>query len=211
MITIQQKILLASILMISLVTLSGIVQQQIFAEETDEKQYTRANDVAIHTVFGFSKAIEESDGFQVYEQMSGFDINSEHPIFKLKGVMDFGRTYLYEASDMTYYRGISNSQHDYGQFDVDVFLHKDGVTLRHFKYSDCKVSDYKVVTLFDKEEGWTTSKGFATIDEFEFECNGYKPINSLFDLMKINVYKANTESSLDLRNTQTWSDLYKAP
>jgi len=209
MITIQKKIVFALVLTISLVTLSGIAQPQIFAEETDEKQYTKANDVAIHTVFGFREGIEESDGFQVYKQMSGFDRDSESPTFKLEGVVDFDRAYLYEAADMAFKRGISNAQHNYAQFDVDVYLHKDGVTLRHFKYTDCSVSDYKVITLFDKEEGWTTSKGFATIDEFEFECSGYNPNNPLFDLMKTNGYTANQVSSLDLRDTQTWSDLYK--
>jgi hypothetical protein len=209
MTTIQKKIILASVLIVSLVGLSGIVQPQIFAEETEEKQYTKANDVAIHTVFGFREAIEESDGFQVYKQMSGFDRDSESPAFKLEGVMDFDRPHLYEAVDMAFERGTHDSQHNYGQFDVDVYLHKDGQTLRHFTYSECSVSDYKVVTLFDKEEGWTTSKGFATIDEFEFECSGYSPNNPLIDLMKTNGYHANIVSSLDLRDTQTWSELYK--
>ena len=211
MTTIQKKLILASVLIVSLVTLSVLVQPQIFAEETEEKQYTKANNVAIHTVFEFRGGIEESDGFQVFKQMSGFDRESESPTFKLEGVIDFDRAYLYEADDMTFNRGIHDSQHQYGLFEVDVYLHKDGQTLRHFKYTDCSVNDYKVVTLFDKEEGWTTSKGFATIDEFEFECSGFKPNNPLIDLMKTNGYHANTESSLDLRDTQTWSDLYKAP
>jgi len=207
----QKKLILTSVLIVSLVTLSGITQPQIFAEETEEKQYTKANDVAIHTVFEFRAGVEESDGFQVFKQMSGFDRDSDPPAFKLEGVMDFDRPHLYEAAEMTYLRGIGYTQHNYGQFDVDVYLHKDGQTLRHFKYTNCNVSNYKVVTLFDKEEGWTTSKGFATIDEFEFECSGYSPNNSLMDLMKTNGYHANTESSLDLRNTQTGSDLYTAP
>jgi len=77
MTTIQKKLILASVLIVSLVTLSVLVQPQIFAEETDEKQYTKANNVAIHTVFSFREGIEESDGFQVYKQMSGFDRDSE--------------------------------------------------------------------------------------------------------------------------------------
>ena len=149
MITIQKKLILASVLAISLVTLFGMAQPQIFAEETDEKQYTKANNIAIHAVFGFGEVIEESDSFQVYQQLSGFDRDFESPIFKLEGVMDFDRTYLYEAVDMAFEMGIRNIQHNYGQFDVDVYLHKDGETLRHFKYADCSVSDYKVVTLFD--------------------------------------------------------------
>jgi hypothetical protein len=209
MTTIQKKLILGFVLTISLVTLVGMAQPQIFAEETEEKQYTKANDVAIHTVFEFRAGVEESDGFQVYKQMSGFDRDSESPAFKLEGVMDFDRPHLYEAADMAFLRGVDNTQHKYGQFDVDVYLHKDGQTLRHFKYTDCSVSDYKVVTLFDKEEGWTTSKGFATIDEFEFECSGYSPNNPLIDLMKTNGYHADTISSLDLRDTQTWSELYR--
>ncbi len=209
MTTIQKKLILASVLIVSLVTLSGIAQPQIFAEETEEKQYTKANDVAIHTVFEFNGVTEETDGFQVFKQMSGFDKIRESPAFKLEGIMDFDKPHLYEAADMTSKRGITNIGHNYAQFDVDVYLHKNGETLRHFRYVDCRVFDYKVITLFDKEEGWTTSKGFATIDEFEFECNGYSPDNPLLNLMKTNGYTSNQESSLDLRNTQTWSDLYR--
>ena len=207
----MQKIVLTSVLAISLVTLFGMIQQQIFAEETDEKQYTKANDIAIHTVFSFRDGVEESDGFQVFKQISGFNRDTESAAFKLEGIMNFDRAYLYEAADMTFQRGVTNIQHNYGQFNVDVYLHKDGLTLRHFKYVDCSISDYKVDTLFDKEEGWTTSKGFATIDEFEFNCSGYKPNNPLFDLMKTNGYHANSQSSLDLKDTQNWSDLFRSP
>lgn len=206
--SVTKKIILGSIIITSLAILVGITQvNQIVAEESDEKKYTNANDVAIHTVFAFRMAVEESDGFQVYKQMSGFDRQSESPMFKLEGVVDSDRVYLYEAADMAYHRGIADSQHMYGQFDVDIYLHKEGVTLRHFKYTDCRVNDYEVTTLFDKEEGWTTSKGFAIIDEFEFECNGYTPNNPLYDLMKTNGYKVSSQSSLDLdNNVPTWED-----
>ncbi|MBN4046203.1 hypothetical protein JYT57_00835 [Nitrosarchaeum koreense] len=207
--TIQKKLIISSALIVLLATFFGMTQPQIFADETDEKQYIKANDIAIRTVFGFGDVIEESDGFQVYTQISGFDRSLGTPTFKLKGVMGFDRAYLYEAVDMTSKRGISNTQQKYGQFTVDVYLHKDDITLRHFKYTDCTVSDYRVTTLFDKEEGWTTSKGFATIDEFEFECSGYKSNNPLYVMMKKNGYKSDTVSSLDLKDTKTWSELYK--
>ncbi|MBA4717731.1 MAG: hypothetical protein HRO68_00905 [Nitrosopumilus sp.] len=54
MTTMQKKLILVSVLIVSLVTLSGIAQPQIFAEETEKKQYTKANDIAIHTVFDFN-------------------------------------------------------------------------------------------------------------------------------------------------------------
>ena len=203
----QKKVILASVMTVSLALLIGMAHgTQILAEEVDEKKYTSANDIAIHTVFTFREAVEESDGFQVYKQMAGFDLQTESPTFKLEGVLDSDRVYLYEAADMAYHRGI-NSQHQYGQFDVDIYLHKEGMTLRHFKYTDCEISDYEVTTLFDKEEGWTTSKGFAIIDEFEFECSGYKPNNPLYDLMKTNGYKTSSQSSLELDNNMpTWED-----
>ena len=211
MIMTKKKFVLASLLTVSLVALLGVTQQQqISAEETDEKQYTRANDVTIHTEFTFRDAVEESDGFQIYHQASGFDRISDSVVFSLTGVVNYDRVYLYEAADMTFQRGVTNTQHEYGQFDVDVYLQKDGVTFRHFEYSDCNIIDYTVDTLFDKEEGWSTSKGFATVDEFEFECNGYMPHNPLFDSMNAaNEYMPSTQSSMDLRDTQTWANTYK--
>jgi hypothetical protein len=209
MTTIKKKFILASLLTVSMVALFGISQQQISAEETDEKQYVRGNDVEIYTVFSFRDAVEESGSFQIFEQLSGFDRISESAVFKLEGAVNYDRIYLYEAADMTFVRGVTNTQHDYGQFDVDVYLQKDGVTFRQFEYSDCNIVDYHVSTQSDKEEGWTTSKGFTTIDVFEFECNGYTPNNPLFDQMNVGDYSADTQSSMDLKDTQTWSNEYK--
>ena len=186
----------------------GMVQTQIFAEETDEIKYTKASEIAVHTVFTFRQAVETSDSFQVFKQTSGFDRKSESPNFKLEGIMDYNRAYLYEAADVTFQRGSSDSQHNYGQFDVDVSLQQGNMTLRHFHYEDCRIEDYKVDTLFDKEEGWNSNKGFATIDIFEFECSGYKPNNPVMELLKT-TYDVNGQSSLDLKNTQTWTDIYK--
>ena len=205
----KKNFVFASLLTVSLVALLGVTQQQISAEETDEKQYVRGNDVTIHAEFEFRDAVEKSDGFQIYEQVSGFDRVSDSAVFSLVGAVNHDRVYLYEAADMTYQRGVANTQHDYGQFDADVYLQKDGITFRHFEYSDCSITDYTVDTLFDKEEGWTTSKGFTTVDEFEFECNGYKPHNPLSDSMNADSYNGNTESSTDLRDTQSWSDGFK--
>ena len=210
MTTIKKKFILASLLTVSLVTLFGVTQQQISAEETDEKQYVRGNDVTIRTEFTFRDTVEKSDGFQIFKQVSGFDRTSDSTVFNLAGAVNYDRMYLYEAADMTFQRGVTNIQHDYGQFDVDIYLQKDGTIFRHFEYSDCNIVDYTVDTMFDKEEGWTTSKGFTTIDEFEFECNGYMPHNPLFESINAaDRYNASTESSMDLRDTQSWSDVYR--
>ncbi len=211
MTTTRKTFAVASLFTVSLNAMFGIAtsQQQISAEENDEKQYPRANDVEVHTEFTFRDAVEISDGFQIYEQVSGFDRINDSAVFKLTGAVDYDRMYLYEAADMTFVRGVTNVQHDYGQFDVTVRLQKDGTAFRTFEYTDCSIIDYKVDTLTDKEEPWFTSKGFATVDEFEFECNGYAPVNPLFDSVVSAGNVASTQSSMDLRDTQTWSDSYR--
>ena len=209
MTTVKKKFIIATMLSLSLVTLFGVTHQQISAEGTDEKKYVTANDIEIHTVFSFRGVVEESDGFQIFNQVSGFDRDVESPVFTLQGAVNYDRIHLYNAADMTFLHGPSGTNHDYGQFDVDVYLNKDGVVFRQFEYSDCSITNYKVDTLSDKEEGWSTSKGFATVDQFEFSCNGYKPINPLSDMMQSSSDKADTQSSLDLKDTQAWTESYK--
>ncbi len=207
--SIQKKVVLASIITASLVLLVGTTHDtQILAEELEKKKYTTANEIEIHAVFEFREGIEETDGFQVYKQMGGFDKMSETPEFKLEGVVSSDKVMLYEAADMFQQRSNSpTAQHNFSEFDADIYLHQNGVTLRHFTYADCKITEYKVDTFFDKEEGWTTSKGFAIVDEFEFTCRGYDQNNPLYDLMKTNGYQVSTQSSLDLdNNIETWAD-----
>ena len=211
MITTKKSFTVALLLVVSVAAMFGIAsQQQISAEETEENQYVTGNDVKIYTEFNFRNAVDRSNGFQIYHQISGFDRINDSASFTLSGVVDYDRAHLYEAADRTFVRGVTNLQHDYGQFDVDIHLQKDDISFRIFEYKDCSIVDYTVDTLFDKEEGWTTSKGFTTVDEFEFECNGYNPVNPLFESIGSDgIAKASTQSSMDLRDTQTWSDSYR--
>lgn len=74
---------------------------------------------------------------------------------------------------------------------------QNGVPIRTFHYADCRITDYKVTTDYDKEEGWF-GKGFATLDTFTFICAGYNPDNPLEDSYNQHE-KAKTTSSLDLK------------
>lgn len=194
---------------LAMLAVTATAQQPVSAAETQQQQYARGNDVSIHAAFTFRDAIERSDGFQIFEQVSGFDRASDSPVFRLIGAVNYDRAYLYEAADMTYHRGLETIQYDYGQFDADIYLQKEGVTFRHFEYSDCRIADYRVDTMSDKEEGWTTSKGFTTVDEFEFECSGYMPHNPVFDSVGASDTRADSQNSTDLRDTQTWSDGFR--
>jgi len=173
----------------------GANQSDVIAEET--KEYKLANGVKVNALFYFADGTERVN-FQVYEQISGFDREKGSAQFELEGSIDTDRALLYKAADMIYERGKSDQRHEYAQFDMDVIL-ENGMVLRKFQYEDCRVTDYKVRTEFDKDKPWVYSGGFAVLDEFKFTCNGYKPVNTLLEYKMNNVEKAKTTSSLDLK------------
>ncbi len=77
----------------------------------------------------------------------------------------------------------------------------DDKVLRGFNYVDCRVADYVVESERDKEDGYF--KGFALANTFDIACQGYHPNNPIYDAM-FSTEKADTQSTFDLRNTQTW-------
>jgi hypothetical protein len=78
----------------------------------------------------------------------------------------------------------------------------DHKVVRVFNYVDCRVIDYVIESDRDKEDGYF--KGFALVNTFDFECQGYHPNNPTYDAMYY-VESADLESSSDLRNTDQWS------
>jgi hypothetical protein len=86
--------------------------------------------------------------------------------------------------------------------DIDVDLVSGGEVIRGFNFVNCIAIDYTVETETNKEESYVKNK-FALENIFNFECQGYHPNNPVYDAM-YDVEKANTESSLELRNTDQW-------
>jgi len=174
---------------------------EIVAEE--KEGYKAANGVVIKTYFSTNGEILDSD-FQVYKQekpnntrQKNYAASNGAPMFTLEGVVNEDRAYLYEAADQAYLHGTSfRNDFPYSEMDIRIVLEKEGMPLREFQYDRCRVHDYQVETLFDKEEGWF-GKGFATVDKFQFQCQGYRPLNPLMDLMYTHE-EADTISSLDL-------------
>ncbi len=192
---------------LSIVSISGFQFNEIVAEENDDTPYTFTNEVEILVVFNGQKGTLETDGFQIFKQLSGFDKNNEAPKFKLEGAVSDKHPILYEAADYTFEKQGMTGNGPYDQFSVDVILHKDGSVFRQFSYTNCALDYYEVDTLFDKEEGWNTSKGFTILDEFTFACSGYKPSNPTFELQKTNGYSLGSVSTMDLEtDLLTWED-----
>ena len=172
----------------------GANQSDVIAEE--KKGYELANGVKVSAVFLFMDGTEQV-GFQLFEQTSGFDREKQTPQFHLVGAITDDRAHLYKAADIAYQMGKSEHRQQ-AHFDVDVIL-ENGMVLRKFHYEDCRVTDYKVRTEYDKDKPWVYKGAFAIVDDFKFTCNGYQPVNTLLEYKMNNGEKAHTESSLDLK------------
>jgi len=191
--------------------LVGAGNLQIMAAEEEDKGYTQANGVSILTTIYTHDGTFTTDNFQVFKQTSGFNREIDRPAFTLEGVVAPDKMIFYQVSDETSKTQTSTFWSKYSEIDIDVQLVKDGVVLREFNYADCEITDYKVDTLFDKEEGWNSSKGFAVIDEFDFECNGYHPNNPIYEVMNADYSESQSMPSGALKDTSTWPTSMVAP
>ncbi|MEX0656504.1 MAG: hypothetical protein WD154_03030 [Nitrosopumilaceae archaeon] len=194
----QQKITTiasAIAIVVAVAMIFGANQSSVIAEE--KKEYEMANGVKVSAIFLFMDGTEQIS-FQLFEQTTGFDREKQAPQFQLVGAISNDRPLLYKAADITYLRGKSDHKQEQAHFDVDVIL-ENGMVLRKFHYEDCRVTDYKVKTEFDKDKPWVYKGGFAILDDFKFTCNGYAPVNTLLEYKMNNGEKAHTESTLDLK------------
>jgi len=75
--------------------------------------------------------------------------------------------------------GMATSYND--DFNVNVEFVNNEKTLRGLNFKDCIVSGYDILTLRDKEEGYTGKRGFATAEILDVNCSGLNPINPNFE------------------------------
>jgi len=193
----QQKIttiVSAIAIVVAVAMVFGANQSDVIAEE--KKGYELANGVKVNALFSFRDGTELVS-FQLFEQTAGFDRTRQTPQFTLTGVINDDRPLLYKTVDRTY----ADGKHDVRKelfFNVDVIL-ENGMTLRKFHYEDCRVTDYKVRTEYDKDKPWVNKGAFAVVEDFKFICNGYEPLNPQLHAIMNNVEKGKTTSSLDLQ------------
>jgi len=71
--------------------------------------------------------------------------------------------------------------------------------VRVFKYTSCKIIDYKIDTLYDGVFTYDPNGGSsrAFVDKFTFECDGYKPLNET----QVKKAKENIMSKLEKQHT----------
>lgn len=181
-------IAIASLAMVSLLQTQTTAQSAPLGNNV----YVFAEGVYPQATFKFKEAIVTYD-FQAFNQvnnlfgiMSNGVARSTSPEFTLQRIV--GETpYLHEAVDQTWqYQGRTTAlEYPYKLFDVTVEMIQAGKAVRVFEYGDCQLTNYKVSTEFDKEEGYTTGgkTGFAVMETYTFICNGYNPVAVTYDEM----------------------------
>jgi hypothetical protein len=199
---IPQKIttssIIAAIAIASIALVVGLSQTQTTTAAdapTGNNVYVFAEGVNPQVTFKFKEATVTYD-FQAYTQTnslfdtrSGGVSRSTAPEFVLERIA--GDTpYLHRAVDQTWENAgrITGLEYPYRLFDVNVDFIQAGQPVRSFEYGDCSVTNYKVRTEYDKEEGYTTGgkTGFAVIETYTFICNGFNPVATMYDTMKAN-------------------------
>jgi hypothetical protein len=191
-----QKITLASVVIAiaSLAIMVGLSHtQQTTAQSVPlgNNVYVFAEGVYPKATFGFRDATVTYE-FQMYDTVNnlfstsanGFTTRQMAPEFTLARAI--GETpYLHEAVDQTFrYNGKSSGfDYPYKEFDVTVELVQAGQSLRTLEYEDCSITNYKINTRTDNEEGYTTGgkTGFAVVETYSFSCAGFTPHAPTYD------------------------------
>ena len=186
---------IAAVAIASIALVVGLSQtQSTTAQSTPlgNNVYVFAEGVYPQATFTFREAVVTYD-FQAFTQTNSlFDTRSNgvaistSPEFILERIV--GDTpYLHRAVDETWENGgrTTPKEYPYRQFDVTVDFIQAGESVRTFAYGDCSVTNYKVRTEYDKEEGYATGgrTGFAVIETYTFICTGFEPTAPIYDAM----------------------------
>ena len=130
-----------------------------------------------------------------------FTRKSASPTLELRGIVGNYPMLYNNVDNNRKIQGVAGTQNR-NLVDIDIDIVSNGEVLRGFNYVNCRATNYDVDTHTNKEESYSKNK-FAVENLFDFECQGYHPNNPIYDTMFI-VEKANTQSTMDLRNTDDW-------
>ena len=176
------------------------------AEPTEQLQdYMMANGLHAITEFRFHDNTVETIDFPIFKQDNV--LSKAFPTFQLEGMVG-NYPLLYKQLDREIrFNQITGTTSFDEPFDVDVKLQEGDVIIREFSYSDCRITDYQVLSQQGNEEAFFF--WFALDHTFEFECKGYEANNPAYQALTMTDQKMKITSSLDLRETQMWSPEFR--
>jgi len=178
-----------------------------------------ASDMSTSVTFSFENGKEQIH-FPVFNLISGYGESSENIVaeFQVEGVLDY-YPLLFDAIDKS--RQISGlSLGSNIDFDALVEFTNAESTLRGLEFTSCRISDAKITTQTDKEEGFTGKSGFVLVLQSTFTCSGLEGVNMYYDDLRGDapVWKTthvtneyvesiqNTDGGLDVISTFTFAD-----
>ncbi|AFS80394.1 hypothetical protein NKOR_02480 [Candidatus Nitrosopumilus koreensis AR1] len=204
---------------------SGVNSNNDFVKPTNsltdfgDSGFTFAKNTKTSVTFMYDNGAEKIE-FPVFNLVSAYEESQENVVaeFEVEGVLEY-YPLLYKA--ITNSRAISGTSYASNEdFDVKVeFVNGENI-LRGFNFRECIVSDAKIVTKADKEEGFTGKSGFVIAHQLGFTCSGLKPVNMNYDELRgdtptwkvsqlSNVYVEslqNTAQGLDVFTTFTFAN-----
>ena len=197
---------------LSIASLAGVVQfNDITAEGVDREGYKFAESVDVVAVFEFNGGEIEIVPVEVFNfSTDALDTEDNSPNFELKSIV--GETpYLHKQVEKArHYNGAeANVQYPHQYFNVEVVMGnvETGKVYRTVDYRQCEITGYNIETLHDKEEGWTTSKGFAVTEAYTFDCHGMDLLNPTLDELYEKYDKADAPSTMDMvQPDETWEN-----
>jgi len=148
-----------------------------------ESGFKFANDVKTSVTLMFENGAEKIE-FPVFNLVSGYEDSSENVVaeFQVEGVLDY-YPLLFNAIDKS--RQVSGLTYSSNvDFDALVEFFNDESVLRGFDFTSCRISDARIITQTDKEEGFTGKSGFAIVLRSTFTCSGIDPINMYYDELR---------------------------
>ena len=193
---------------------SGITSANEFSMPTEsltdfgESGFNFANGARTSVTFLFDHGAEKIE-FPTFNLISAYQENPNTPEFSVEGVLDY-YPLLYRAVDNSReISGIGSTSNL--DFDALVEFTNGEDVLRGFEFRDCIISDAKIDTQRDKEEGFTGKSGFVVVNQFGFTCAGMSPINPNYDKLGGNTWKSNfhtTEYVEPIQNTDQGLDVF---
>ena len=190
---------------------NGAHKTNKFSFEHLDNQNIMAGDVRAVASFTHRDGTERIE-FQVFKQ-TGNVLTSSNPTFELQGLIGY-HPLLQRYVDEAKARGPLHDGVVKGQelINAKIDLQRHGEILRGFEYSNCRVTDYQVDTLYDKDETYLGKTGFALLNYYTFECQGYMPLNPIYDAMHNVETSRTTQNSLEISNRSfdTWDDSFTA-
>ncbi|MDH3696726.1 MAG: hypothetical protein OEQ15_05345 [Nitrosopumilus sp.] len=184
-----------------------------------ESGFKFANDMKTSVTLMFENGAEKIE-FPVFNLVSGYGDSNENVVaeFQVEGILDY-YPLLFNAIDKSrQVSGLTVSSNV--DFDALVEFSNGKSVLRGFNFTDCRISDARIITQTDKEEGFTGKSGFVLVLQSTFTCSGINPINMYYDELRgdVPIWKTthisndyvepiqNTDKGLSAISTFTFAD-----